>query len=216
MFAKRRLALLEYQIFSRQQNRQSQMADDELMSELPTTGGEAGVEAAAEVELIFSDALVFLCLLLFVKLDKNNDVLGLIGFEVNREEREEFERREREVREENEFKEHVEKIVGVKILPKLLNRLYMLHQLIAAGETIEHMEKDENSPLGFSEIRVKQPDFNTAIREMLQREIWYEQRSLKLPTWSVYERMAVFSSSVTTFFRHPKPRFFVTTFFRHP
>ena len=108
MFAKRRLALLEYQIFSRQQNRQSQMADDELMSELPTTGGEAGVEAAAEVELIFSDALVFLCLLLFVKLDKNNDVLGLIGFEVNREEREEFERREREVREENEFKEHGE------------------------------------------------------------------------------------------------------------
>ena len=129
----------------------------------------------ADDELIFSDALVFLCLLLFDKLDFNNDILRMIGFELNREEREEFERREREVREENEFKDHVEKIVGVKIRPIKLNRLCILHQLIANGETIEQTEKDENSPLGFSKITVKQPEFYDLIRKRFN------------PTWIVYE-----------------------------
>lgn len=167
--------LLQYQIFSRQQNRQPQMADEELM---------------------YVRALLF-DFLLRVKLDRNEDMLRMIGYELNRIE--EIERIEREKREEfdrrQEFEEYVRKIVGKDtIRDKFMNRLYMLKQLIASGETIEHIEKDNdnelnNSPLGFQLMRAKQPDFNNALRKMIKHEVWCnkDQKRTYLAPWIVYE-----------------------------
>jgi len=101
-----------------------------------------------------------------------------------------------EIRKKEEFKVHAEKYAEVQIKSTALSRLYDLYNCINSQESgISYIKRDSdqrnNCILGFQQLEVKQPQFNLFIRKMVQEnKLWHGlggARSLKKPTWVIYE-----------------------------
>jgi len=94
------------------------------------------------------------------------------------------------------FRQYAEQVADVTMKSTALHRLYDLFQLIhSADAPVEHRQMDQkprnNCALGFSQLEVKQPEFNNEIRELVKtNKLWHGlsgSRELKKPTWVVYE-----------------------------
>lgn len=94
------------------------------------------------------------------------------------------------------FKQYAEQVVDVTMKSTALHRLHNLFQLIhRADAPVEdrqmHQKPENNCVLGFSQLDVKQPEFNNEIRELVKtNKLWHGlsgSRELKKPTWVVYE-----------------------------
>jgi hypothetical protein len=94
------------------------------------------------------------------------------------------------------FRQYAEQSAKVAIKNTALHRLYDLFQLIhRADAPVEdrqmHQKPENNCVLGFSELEVKQPEFNNELRELVKtNKLWHGlsgSRELKKPTWVVYE-----------------------------
>ena len=94
------------------------------------------------------------------------------------------------------FRQYAEQVADVTMKSTALHRLYDLFQLIhSADAPVEDRQMDQkpenNCVLGFSQLEVKQPEFNNEIRELVKtNKLWHGlsgSRELKKPTWVVYE-----------------------------
>lgn len=94
------------------------------------------------------------------------------------------------------FRQYAEQVADVTMKSTALHRLYDLFQLIhRAGAPVEDRQMDQkpenNCVLGFSQLGVKQPEFNNEIRKLVKtNKLWHGlsgSRELKKPTWVVYE-----------------------------
>jgi len=94
------------------------------------------------------------------------------------------------------FRQYAEHVVGVTMKSTALHRLYDLFQRIhRADAPVQdrqmHQKPENNCVLGFSQLEVKQPEFNNEIRELVKtNKLWHGlsgSRELKRPTWVVYE-----------------------------
>jgi hypothetical protein len=94
------------------------------------------------------------------------------------------------------FRQYAEQVADVTMKSTALHRLYDLFQLIhRADAPVEDRQMDQkpenNCVLGFSQLEVKQPEFNNEIRELVKtKRLWHGlsgSRELKKPTWVVYE-----------------------------
>tara|TARA_Y100000389_G_scaffold192692_1_gene220463 strand:+ start:257 stop:1231 length:975 start_codon:yes stop_codon:yes gene_type:complete len=94
------------------------------------------------------------------------------------------------------FRQYAEQVADVTMKSTALHRLYDLFELIhRADAPVEDRQMDQkpenNCALGFSQLEVKQPQFNNEIRELVKtNKLWHGlsgSRELKKPTWVVYE-----------------------------
>mmetsp|Transcript_16531 Transcript_16531/g.37738 ORF Transcript_16531/g.37738 Transcript_16531/m.37738 type:complete len:802 (-) Transcript_16531:918-3323(-) len=101
-----------------------------------------------------------------------------------------------EIRKKEIFKANAEKYAEVQIKSTALSRLFDLYNCIHSQDSgISYIKEDadpkNNCILGFQQLEVKQPQFNLFIRKMVQEnKLWHGlggARSLKKPTWVIYE-----------------------------
>ena len=94
------------------------------------------------------------------------------------------------------FRQYAEQVADVVMKSTALHRLYDLFLLIhRADAPVQdrqmHQKPENNCVLGFSQLEVKQPEFNNEIRELVKtNKLWHGlsgSRELKKPTWVVYE-----------------------------
>ena len=116
----------------------------------------------------------------------------------------------------DEFKAHAERMTQVPIKNTALSRLWALYQVIHGPGSeafvlcckVNADQTENNSVLDFHELEVKQPEFNTRIRDLVsESKIWHGltgNRDLKKPTWVVYELLRQVGVRPTKHCRGPK------------
>jgi hypothetical protein len=96
----------------------------------------------------------------------------------------------------DQFRQYAEELAGVTMKSTALHRLHDLFRLIYRPDApVEDRQMDQeprkNCVLGFSQLEVKQPQFNNEIRELVKtNKLWHGLsgcRELKKPTLVVYE-----------------------------